>query len=100
MPLMSVLDGIYFVQRSRSDEAHGWETFWVNRDEVAAAQMAEAQEKTQVWVDGEDVTEKGATVTRVMTADQIVDEAGIDGLIDALARTRIQMQQLLDAKAD
>jgi hypothetical protein len=90
------LDDVHFVQRSRSDSAEGWDTFWAALSRGLAEHMGEGQERAVMFVDGEDVTESGVTVTRVITAEKILEESGIDGLIDAMNRTRNQLQQLLD----
>jgi hypothetical protein len=93
---MCRLGDLYFVQRSDSrNPARGWDTFWVSTERDASERMAGNHEQAVVWVDGENVTDRGVTIARVRTTDEILDESGVDGLIAALVQTRIQLQELL-----
>lgn len=95
---MSFLEGFYFVQRSRSDGGRGWESFWVTRDPGIAEDLAGSQERAAYWVHGEAVTQGGVTITRVRIIDEILEESGVDGLLDAIAATRVQLQEIFDAE--
>jgi hypothetical protein len=94
----------YYVQRSQTESAieglpSGWQTIIVTFDRASAEQYAEQFERTTVWEQGVDVTDKVKIVARVMTAEELGAEGG-DALLRAEIETRIQFWQRLAVWAE
>jgi hypothetical protein len=94
----------YYVQLAQSHSRYpelvdyGWRTVVVTFDRAEADAYATGFEGGTLFEEGEDVSEETATITRVVTAEELLAESG-DALAKAECETTKQLWQKLEAWA-
>jgi hypothetical protein len=71
-------DDLFFVLVSQFGDPHGeeWRAEFVELDRATAEQQAELFQSAVVWIDREDITTSVATVTQVVSRDELVELVG------------------------
>lgn len=95
---MAELPTRFYVQTSVTGSTYGdprgWMAQQVAFDRESAEQWARNFERSSVWEDGVDVTDRISTIARVVSAEELRAESE-DALITAEMQTRIQFWQEL-----
>ena len=92
----------YYVQVTYSNDFYGregWLTQLVFLEREQAERMAAEYGRATLFAEGRDVTEETVTLTRVITASELLDQEGEEALRIAEAATQIQLQQQLQKAA-